>query len=51
MPKDIQCDSEHCIQLRGARVHNSKNIDVDLRRNALVVFTGISGADFSVPGL
>ena len=35
---------EHSIQVRGARVHNLKNVDVNLPRNSLVVFTGISGS-------
>ncbi len=32
------------IRIKGARVHNLKNIDVVIPRNKLVVITGISGS-------
>ena len=32
------------IFVKGARVHNLKNIDVSITRDKLVVFTGLSGS-------
>ena len=32
------------IKIKGARVHNLKNIDVEIPKNKLVVITGLSGS-------
>ena len=37
-------DGEGKIVIRGARTHNLKNIDLELPRNQLIVFTGLSGS-------
>lgn len=40
------CDGPHDekITIRGARTHNLKNIDLEIPRNKMVVFTGLSGS-------
>ena len=37
-------NSAENIQIRGARVHNLKNVSVNIPRNKLVVVTGVSGS-------
>ena len=32
------------IVIKGARVHNLKNVDLEIPRDKLVVFTGLSGS-------
>ncbi len=37
-------DESNSIRIRGARQHNLKNIDLELPRDRLIVFTGVSGS-------
>lgn len=39
----LMTDSKY-ISIKGARVNNLKNIDVNIPRNKLVVITGLSGS-------
>ena len=37
-------EDRRVIAIRGAREHNLKNIDLDIPRDRLIVFTGLSGS-------
>ncbi len=42
--KDVEVNKSEMIIIRGARTHNLKNIDLELPRNKMIVFTGLSGS-------
>ena len=44
MSNESEKDPQHHIIIKGARVHNLKNMDVAIPKNKLVVITGMSGS-------
>src|SRR3989338_10122739 len=44
MKKHNKTTDHDFIRIRGARVHNLKNVDIDIPKNSIVVVTGLSGS-------
>src|SRR5687767_10992635 len=44
VPQHTMCSVTDRLVVRGAREHNLQNISLDLPRDALIVFTGLSGS-------
>lgn len=42
--KKSEFSGQQSIRVRGARVHNLKNVDIDIPRDKLTVMTGLSGS-------
>jgi len=40
----VKSDTHRTIEVKGARVHNLRNVDVSIPRNRLTVITGLSGS-------
>ena len=44
MAPEERATADECVRIRGARVHNLQNVDLDIPRDRLIVVTGPSGS-------